>query len=76
MYLIFALSLWDAGLRLQIQQCLESEIVILLRDVAGVEWVVWLPQAAESKVWQNEYFKGGGGELIFCALQILNYWDK
>jgi len=46
----------------------------LLRRIARVGRVVWLPQEAESKGPENEYFKLK--KLIVWDEHILNYWDK
>jgi len=43
----------------------------LLMGLARVGQVMWTPQAAVSKRWQNECFKYKN--LIFCTQQISNY---
>jgi len=46
----------------------------LLRGIARVGRVVWMPQKAESKGPKNEFFKLK--KLIVWDEHILNYWDK
>jgi len=52
---------------------IDASFMQIYRDTARVGKVMWLPQAAESKRWQNEYFKCK--YFIFCtnSKQILNY---
>jgi hypothetical protein len=50
---------------------IDVNFIRIHRDMARVGKVVWPPQAAESKRWQNEYFKSK--YFIFYTKQILNY---
>jgi hypothetical protein len=49
---------------------IDATFIQIHRDITRVGKVVWPPQVAEPKRWQNEYFKCK--YFIFCTKQILN----